>query len=157
MKSSLTDGEICLWAFAKANICSLVVLKVKFNSSFSQSKLPWMIFLCWYIMLCFPCSSRFVSCSKIQYMYVCVKLFQSCPNLCNHMDWSLPGSSVHGILQARVLEWIATFFLTQGSNPRVLHLLHWQAGSLPLVPPGKPKIQYNNPELDYDGFSVDVF
>ena len=29
-------------------------------------------------------------------------------------------------------------FLTQGSNPCLLHLLHWQAGSLPLAPPGKP-------------------
>ena len=30
--------------------------------------------------------------------------------------------------------------LIQGSNPRLLHLLHWQAGSLPLVPPGKPPL-----------------
>ena len=34
----------------------------------------------------------------------------SCPTLCNHMDCSLPGSSVHGILQARVLEWGAIAF-----------------------------------------------
>ena len=33
-------------------------------------------------------------------------------------------------------------FLTQGSNPRLLHLLHWQVGSLPLVPPGKPWMVY---------------
>ena len=32
---------------------------------------------------------------------------QSCPAVCNTMDCSLPGSSVHGILQARVLEWVA--------------------------------------------------
>ena len=31
-------------------------------------------------------------------------------------------------------------FLTQGSNPCLLHLLHWQAGSLPLAPPGKPML-----------------
>ena len=35
---------------------------------------------------------------------------QSCPTLRNPMDCSLPGSSVHGILQARVLEWGATAF-----------------------------------------------
>ena len=35
------------------------------------------------------------------------KLLQSCPTLCDHMDRSLPGSSVHGILQARILEWVA--------------------------------------------------
>ena len=48
------------------------------------------------------------------------------------MDYSPPGSSVHGILQAGVLEWVATallqgIFLTQGLNPRLLHLLRWQA------------------------------
>ena len=31
----------------------------------------------------------------------------SCPTLCNPMDYSPPGSSVHGILQARILEWVA--------------------------------------------------
>ena len=42
------------------------------------------------------------------------------------MDCSLPGSSVHGILQARILEWVSHFllqgiFLTQGSNLGLLH------------------------------------
>ena len=52
------------------------------------------------------------------------------------VDCSPPGSSVHGIFQARILEWIAIchfllqgIFLTQESN---LGLLHWQAASLPL-------------------------
>ena len=50
------------------------------------------------------------------------------------MDCSPPGSSVHGISWARILEWVAIsssrgIFLIQGSNP---HLLHWQVGSLPL-------------------------
>ena len=35
---------------------------------------------------------------------------QSCPRLCDPVDCSLPGSSVHGILQARVLEWVAISF-----------------------------------------------
>ena len=35
---------------------------------------------------------------------------QSCPTLCDLMDCSLPGSSIHGILQARVLEWGAIAF-----------------------------------------------
>ena len=34
----------------------------------------------------------------------------SCPILCDPMDGSLPGSSVHGIFQARILEWVAIFF-----------------------------------------------
>ena len=40
------------------------------------------------------------------YVYVCVHA-QSCPTLCNPIDCSPPGSSVHGIFQARILEWVA--------------------------------------------------
>ena len=40
---------------------------------------------------------------------------QSCPTLCDPMDCSLPGSSLHGILQARVLEWVAISF-SRGSS-----------------------------------------
>ena len=43
---------------------------------------------------------------------------QSCPTLCDPMDCSLPGSSVHGIFQARVLEWIAISFSSGSSRPR---------------------------------------
>ena len=50
---------------------------------------------------------------------------QSCPILCDPTDYSLPDSSAHGILQARILEWVAVsssrVFLTQRLN---LHLLH---------------------------------
>ena len=51
---------------------------------------------------------------------------QLCPTLCDPMDCSLPGSSLHGILQARVLEWVAISFsrgssLTQGLNPGLPH------------------------------------
>ena len=61
------------------------------------------------------------------------------------MDCSPPGSSVHGILQARILEGVARpssrgSSPTQGSNLCLLCLLHWQAGSLLLAPPGKTKI-----------------
>ena len=43
---------------------------------------------------------------------------QSCPTLCNPMDCSLPGSSLHGSLQARVLEWAAISFSRGSSWPR---------------------------------------
>ena len=43
---------------------------------------------------------------------------QSCPILCDPMDCSLPGSSVHGIFQARVLEWVAISFSRRSSWPR---------------------------------------
>ena len=54
------------------------------------------------------------------------------------MVCSPPASSVHGILQARILGWDFLFqgiFPTRGSNPYHLHLLHWQADSLPQGPP----------------------
>ena len=71
-------------------------------------------------------------------------LLQMCLTLCNPMDCSPPGSSVHGISQARILEQVdhallQGIFPTQGLNTRLLCLLHWQTGSLPLAPPGKPK------------------
>ena len=59
------------------------------------------------------------------------------------MDYSLPGSSVHGTLPARMNTGVgchALFqgnFPAQGSNLSLLCLLHWQAGSLPLSPPGR--------------------
>ena len=43
---------------------------------------------------------------------------QSCPTLCYPMDYSLPGSSLHGILQARVLEWVAISFSRGSPQPR---------------------------------------
>ena len=43
---------------------------------------------------------------------------QSCPTLCDPMDYSLPGSSLHGILQARVLEWVAISSSRGSSQPR---------------------------------------
>ena len=63
---------------------------------------------------------------------------QSCPTLCDPMDCSPPGSSVHGIFQARGLEWIAISFSRGSSQPRrsnpgLPHCRH----SLPSEPPGK--------------------
>ena len=75
--------------------------------------------------------------------YVRFKSLQSCPILCDPMDCSPPGSSAHGILQARITEWAAMLSSRGSSQPRdrtcISCLLHWQAGSLPLAPPGKPK------------------
>ena len=59
------------------------------------------------------------------------------------MDCRPPGFSILGILQARILEWVA-MPSSRGSSPfreaspLLLCLLNWQAGSLPLAPPGKP-------------------
>ena len=45
-------------------------------------------------------------------------LSQSCLTLCHPTDCSLPGSSVHGIFQARILEWVAISFSRRSSQPR---------------------------------------
>ena len=55
-----------------------------------------------------------------------------------HLSMGSPGKNTavgyHFLLQR--------IFPTQGLNPRLLHLLHWQADSLPLAPPGKPLYMY---------------
>ena len=68
-----------------------------------------------------------------------VLVVQSCPTLCDYMDCSLPGSSVHGMLQARILE----PFPSQGNfvDPGIEHgSPALQVDSLPSEPPGKPML-----------------
>ena len=79
----------------------------------------------------YPCANQFSKC-----YFVC-SVAQSCLTLCDPMDSSPPDSSVHGIFQARILEQVAIsstrgVFPTQGLKLRLLCLLHWLAGSLPL-------------------------
>ena len=51
---------------------------------------------------------------KITFLYIVfVKVTQSCPTLCDPMQYR-----VHGILQARILEWVATLFSKESSQPR---------------------------------------
>ena len=50
---------------------------------------------------------------------VCVLLAQSCLTLCNPIDCSLPASSVHGIFQARILEWVAMPSSRGSSHPGI--------------------------------------
>ena len=69
-------------------------------------------------------------CVNYMYMYVIcsgmcicslkvkVLVAQLCPTFCNPMDSSLPGSSVHGILQAKILEWVANLFSKGSFQPR---------------------------------------
>ena len=58
------------------------------------------------------------------------------------MDWSPPGSSVHGILQASMLEWVAIAFSRGSSNPGIeLRSPALKAASLPSEPAGKPSDQ----------------
>ena len=56
--------------------------------------------------------------SIISYEVKWSEVTQLCPTLCDPMDCSLPGSSVHGIFQARVLEWVAISCARVSSRPR---------------------------------------
>ena len=74
---------------------------------------------------------------------MCVQSLSRVQPFYNPMDCSPPGSSAHGISQAGILEWGCHFLLqgifpTQGSNLRLLCLLHWQADSLSLCHLGSP-------------------
>ena len=51
-------------------------------------------------------------------MVFCVSVAQSCGTLCDPRDCNPPGSSVHGILQARMLEWVAISSSRGSSQPR---------------------------------------
>ena len=70
-----------------------------------------------------------------------VKSLQSCLTLYDLKDYSTPGFSVYGILKNSGVDCHALLqgiFTTQGLNPGLLCILHWQVGSLTVVPPGKP-------------------
>ena len=54
----------------------------------------------------------------LQMYYSCCLIAQLCPIICNSMDCSPPGFSVHGILQARILKWVAISFSRGSSRPR---------------------------------------
>ena len=69
-----------------------------------------------------------------------VKVAQSCPTLCDPMDCSLPGSSVHGSLQARILEWVAVPLPADLPNPGIKHC---SFNSLSLELPEKPTPKTN--------------
>ena len=95
------------------------------------------------------CSTQALFCDQLNQKktfkaMLCVCLVaQSCPTLRDPMDCSLPGSSVHRDSPGKNTEvgchaLLQGSFPIQGSNLSLLCLLHWQAGSLPLAPPGKP-------------------
>ena len=71
---------------------------------------------------------------------LCVLSAQSCPTLYNPTNCSMPGSSVDGILQARILEWVAISFSGGSSQPRDwTRVSRIAADSLQTELPGKPK------------------
>ena len=71
------------------------------------------------------------------------KLLQLCPTFYDPMDHSPPGSSVHGIFQARILEWVAMPSSGKPNiKPAALTSLVLAGGIFTTEPPGKPNIVY---------------
>jgi len=73
-----------------------------------------------------------------------VKVAQSCPILCDPVDYT-----IHGILQARILEWVAVPFSRGSSQPRDrIRSPTMQADSLSSEPPGKPRKKKKKTQID---------
>ena len=82
------------------------------------------------------------------------KVAQSCLTLCNPVDCSLQGSSVHGIFQARVLEWVATSFSRGSSWPSARTQVSSIADALPSEPPGKPTLGFRLQQMTFGKIQV---
>ena len=78
--------------------------------------------------------------SKSLWVYAVCLVAQLCPILCDPMDYTPPGSSVHGILQARILEWVAMPPSRGSFQPRDQTQVSCIAGGFFTKPPGKPNI-----------------
>ena len=77
--------------------------------------------------------------SRLLDFFVCVCIAQSCPTLCDPLDCGSPDTSIHGILEARMLKWVAISFSRGSSWPGIKSgSSTLQADSLLSEPPGKP-------------------
>ena len=78
----------------------------------------------------------------------CCLVTKSCPTFYNSVDGSPPGSFVHEISQARILEWDAIFFSRRFSQPRdQTHVSCLAGGFFTSEPPGKPQFNVSNTKL----------
>ena len=108
--------SLCLWVSSQSGIpvlpistCELLHIFQSLNQNVTSSMTPSLIPQI-RMNLCFLWGSLSIICAVL-----CL-VTQSCPTLYNPMDGSPPGSSVHGILQARILEWVA-IPSSRGSSP----------------------------------------
>jgi len=127
----------CLLLYPIMQLQRLLLLKV-FSPDFHvyDSCPPTQTFTYEHVLTLCVCVCVCVSCIVPTGKHVEVKSL-SRVRLCNPMDCSLPGSSIHWIFQARILEWVAISF-SRGSDPGIepgSPVL--QAGSLTSEPPGK--------------------
>ena len=122
------------------NILLNIILRLLNSSQLSEMEITGSEVCSHYLNLQF----HHMLCVTLEVKWSELKVAQSCPTLCNCSHgpqparllcpWNYPGKKTgvgcHSLLQG--------IFPTQRSNLGLLHLLHWQADSLPLAPPGKP-------------------
>ena len=92
--------------------------------------------------------------AALHFLKVNVKVLvaQSCPTLCDPVGYSLPGSSVHGVLQARILEWVAIPLSKGSSRPRDRTQVSCIVGRFRAL--GNSRAAGNNPPLtSVEGFA----
>ena len=98
-----------------------------FKFTTSPNVFPIHHFLCSFLFLALCIEYTWCCYSFLFHLYIVINFYksqcesevaQSCPTLCDPVDCSLPGFSIHGILQARVLEWVAISFSRGSSWPR---------------------------------------
>ena len=121
----------------------LMSATVEFFCQSNYSRSPLLIFVCLYFAS--PVSSGQISVMILEFHAVCVhaKLLQFCLTLCDPTDHRLPGSSVHEILQERILEQVVLSSSRGSFQPRARTHISYisvigRCVFLPLVQPGKP-------------------
>ena len=126
----ISKTQVTYWTHYTNRICSLYFLCLcSFNIAFLRS-----LILLHILAVCFPhCCMCASVLSHFSHVQLCSTPWTTAHQAPLSMGFSLQeyGVGCHALLQG--------IFPTQGSNPHLLYLLHWQAGSLPLAPPGKPK------------------
>ena len=88
------------------NKCNKDLKKIKRSSHQKKKEIPS-------VNLCIHDCHSSTESKERHLSQVHAKSLQSCLTVCNPIDYSLPGCSVHGILQVRILKWIAIFFLQE--------------------------------------------
>ena len=123
LQHSLWKNTVTLSDNADATLLSYIVDPA--NTLLRMSPLQWYMHTCTRILAKECSHQHFLATAKTQKRPSCLsklqvksEVTQSCLTLCDPMDCSLPGLSVPGIFQARVLEWVAVSFSRGSSQPR---------------------------------------
>ena len=97
------------WSFPGSSVHGILLARILERVAMSSSRgSSWP--RDWDPCLLCPALAGWFSTTSATWQAAAAKLLQSCLTLCDPMDCSLPGSSIHGIFQARELEWVATVF-----------------------------------------------